>query len=95
VSSSARATSSRRRSPAWPASSKPARSRTRTFPLPAAVGDYDELTIVFQNLVDNAIKYAKPNTTVRVAARAMGRDRVAVADEGDGIPAAHLQLTCG
>jgi two-component system phosphate regulon sensor histidine kinase PhoR len=60
--------------------------------LPAAVGDYDELTIVFQNLVDNAIKYAKPNTTVRVAARALGRDRVAVAvaDEGDGIPANHL-----
>ena len=40
--------------------------------LPRAVGDYDELTIVFQNLVDNAIKYAKPNTTVRVAARAHG-----------------------
>ena len=60
--------------------------------LPAAVGDYDELTIVFQNLVDNALKYAKPNTTVRVAARAMGRDRVAIAvtDEGDGIPANHL-----
>ena len=37
--------------------------------LPRAVGDYDELTIVFQNLADNAIKYAKPNTTVRVAAR--------------------------
>ncbi|SEO74273.1 Histidine kinase-, DNA gyrase B-, and HSP90-like ATPase [Rhodospirillales bacterium URHD0017] len=33
-----------------------------------------------------------PNTTVWVAARAMGRDRiaVAVADEGDGIPANHL-----
>ena len=47
---------------------------------------------MFQNLVDNALKYAKPNTTVRVAARAMGRDRVAVAvaDEGDGIPANHL-----
>jgi two-component system phosphate regulon sensor histidine kinase PhoR len=56
------------------------------------VGDYDELTIVFQNLVDNAVKYAKPSTTVRVAARPLGQDRVAVAvsDEGDGIPAAHL-----
>ena len=60
--------------------------------LPRAVGDYDELTIVFQNLVDNAIKYTKPNTPVRVTARLLGQDRVAVAvsDEGDGIPAAHL-----
>jgi two-component system, OmpR family, phosphate regulon sensor histidine kinase PhoR len=60
--------------------------------LPRAVGDYDELTIVFQNLVDNALKYAKPATTVRVAARPAGEGRVAVAvsDEGDGIPANHL-----
>jgi two-component system phosphate regulon sensor histidine kinase PhoR len=57
-----------------------------------AVGDYDELTIVFQNLVDNAIKYAKPATTVRVAARADAAERIAVSvsDEGDGIPAVHL-----
>src|SRR5262245_2785609 len=61
-------------------------------PLPKAVGDYDELTIVFQNLVDNAIKYAKPATTVRVGARPATEDRVAVSvsDEGDGIPAVHL-----
>ena len=60
--------------------------------LPKAVGDYDELTIVFQNLVDNALKYAKPSTTVRVAARPAGEGRVAVAvsDESDGIPAVHL-----
>src|SRR5216684_1302765 len=60
--------------------------------LPRAIGDYDELTIVFQNLVDNAVKYAKPATTVRVAARPAGEGRVAVAvsDEGDGIPANHL-----
>src|SRR5471032_3151643 len=57
-----------------------------------AVGDYDELTIVFQNLIDNALKYAKPATTVRVTARPVGDDQVSVAvsDEGDGIPAAHL-----
>ena len=60
--------------------------------LPRAVGDADELTIVFQNLIDNAIKYARPGTAVRVTARPVGDDRVAVAvrDEGDGIPAVHL-----
>jgi two-component system phosphate regulon sensor histidine kinase PhoR len=60
--------------------------------LPKAVGDYDELTIVFQNLIDNALKYAKPSTTVRVTARRVGAEfvSVAVADEGDGIPASHL-----
>ena len=38
------------------------------------------------------LKYAKPATTVRVAARPAGEGRVAVAvsDEGDGIPANHL-----
>ncbi len=60
--------------------------------LPRAIGDSDELTIVFQNLVDNAIKYAKPSTTVRVTAKPLTGQRlaVAVADEGDGIPPAHL-----
>ncbi|HEY6980452.1 ATP-binding protein [Reyranella sp.] len=60
--------------------------------LPRAVGDYDELTIVFQNLIDNAIKYTRPSTTVRVEARPVeeGRVCVAVGDEGDGIPAEHL-----
>ena len=60
--------------------------------LPRATGDHDELIIVFQNLIDNAVKYARPETAVRVEARRSGKDRAAVAvrDEGDGIPAAHL-----
>jgi two-component system phosphate regulon sensor histidine kinase PhoR len=60
--------------------------------LPEAIGDYDELTVVFQNLIDNAIKYARSETTVKVAARRVGSDRLAIAvsDESDGIPAAHL-----
>ncbi len=60
--------------------------------LPPAVGDYDELTIVFQNLIDNAIKYTKGASKVRVVARAVGGGdlAVSVSDEGDGIAAAHL-----
>ena len=60
--------------------------------LPRALGDADELTIVFQNLVDNAIKYARTGTAVKIAAGPAGEGRVAVAvaDEGDGIAATHL-----
>jgi two-component system phosphate regulon sensor histidine kinase PhoR len=60
--------------------------------LPRAIGDRDELTVVFQNLIDNALKYARPATTVKVTAQPGGTDRLAVtvSDEGDGIPAAHL-----
>jgi two-component system phosphate regulon sensor histidine kinase PhoR len=60
--------------------------------LPRALGDADELTIVFQNLVDNAIKYTAPGTAVRIAAGPAGEGRVAVAvaDEGEGIASSHL-----
>ena len=63
------------------------------------VGDRDELGQVFQNLMDNAIKYGRADSAVRVVAkqsdqadRRLGRPAVAVSviDRGDGIPREHL-----
>ena len=69
--------------------------------LPAVLGDEDELAQVFQNLFDNAIKYGRPHSEVRISAdltATAGRGgappasfvRVAVADRGEGIAAEHL-----
>ena len=64
-----------------------------SFPpeLPDAIGDRDELAQVFQNLFDNAVKYGRPDTEIRITAEAAGLSlRVAVADCGDGISPEHL-----
>jgi two-component system, OmpR family, phosphate regulon sensor histidine kinase PhoR len=71
--------------------------------LPTVTGDADELAQVFQNLVDNAIKYGAQNTEVRIVARpaedasarvprriARGGVAVSVIDRGDGIAREHL-----
>jgi two-component system phosphate regulon sensor histidine kinase PhoR len=61
---------------------------------PPVLGDADELAQVFQNLIDNAIKYARAGTTVSVEVAPSGKLAsalaVAVADRGDGIPREHL-----
>ncbi len=59
--------------------------------LPEVLGDADELTQLFQNLLHNAIKYGRPATDIAVsAAGERGFVRIAVADRGDGIPPEHL-----
>ncbi len=70
---------------------------------PSVIGDRDELTQLFQNLIDNAIKYGAEGSSVRIAIgggtmpspadRTQGIDtvRIAVKDEGEGIPPEHLQ----
>ena len=64
--------------------------------LPDVYGDEDELAQVFQNLIDNAIKYGKPQSEIAVTARLDRRPaanslvRIAVTDQGEGIPSEHL-----
>ncbi len=62
--------------------------------LPEVQGDRDELAQIFQNLLDNAVKYGPPHSEVTVTG---GIDNgaaqlvwIAVADQGDGIPSEHL-----
>ncbi len=71
--------------------------------MPPVLGDSDELAQVFQNLIDNAIKYARPGTVIDVdvapssrnlaGARAGERSAalaIAIRDRGEGIPREHL-----
>ncbi|HYM30528.1 MAG TPA: ATP-binding protein [Candidatus Cybelea sp.] len=68
--------------------------------LPPVVGERDELIQVFQNLIDNAIKYGRPNTPVTVTVRLPRGDAsrrigapalaVSVSDRGEGIAREHL-----
>jgi len=60
-----------------------------------APGDRDELARVFENLIENAIKYGRPNGDepgrIRVALSETGREAVfAVQDNGPGIAPEHI-----
>jgi two-component system, OmpR family, sensor kinase len=53
--------------------------------------DADRLEQALQNLAANAIRYAPPGSTIRVAARRDDQSmRLSVTDEGPGIPTEHL-----
>ncbi|NNE83588.1 MAG: phosphate regulon sensor histidine kinase PhoR [Alphaproteobacteria bacterium] len=54
-------------------------------------GDTDELIQLFQNLIENAIKYAREGTVVRIAADSTADTAtISVIDQGDGIGREHL-----
>lgn len=58
---------------------------------PLVRGDRDELLQVFQNLVQNALKYGHTGGTVEVSITRRGKQiAVAVKDDGPGIPPQHL-----
>jgi two-component system, OmpR family, phosphate regulon sensor histidine kinase PhoR len=63
--------------------------------LPEVQGDRDELAQIFQNLLDNAVKYGRPHSEIEVSGgtgseTAVELVRVAVADQGEGIPSEQL-----
>ncbi|MSO54223.1 MAG: GHKL domain-containing protein [Rhodospirillales bacterium] len=78
------------------------RAAERSMPIDLAIpaglapvaGDRDELVQVFQNLIDNAIKYGRAGTPIRIEGRVIerivGRDKpgiaIAIIDQGEGIP---------
>lgn len=59
--------------------------------LPPAAGARDELAQVFQNLLDNAIKYGREETAVTVTLRRAEEGlEVSIRDQGEGIAREHL-----
>lgn len=66
--------------------------------LGTVTGDADQLEQIFQNLVDNAIKYGRPETETLVEAKVGGKLRagggaslaISVKDQGEGIDKTHL-----
>ena len=53
--------------------------------------DVRRLEQMLTNLIDNAIKFSREHGTVRISHEPGTRDRIMVQDNGDGIPAQHLE----
>jgi len=60
--------------------------------IPAVTGDRAQLSQLLHNLLGNAMKYGRPETPITLSLRTEpgGMVRIAVADQGEGIPAKHL-----
>jgi two-component system phosphate regulon sensor histidine kinase PhoR len=53
--------------------------------------DARRLEQMLTNLIDNGIKFSRENGTVSISYRSGERDQILVQDNGDGIPAQHLE----
>ena len=51
---------------------------------PDIVGDPDQVTQVFQNLFDNAVKYGQPGSAIRVGLSVEGRSSKVPGSNGHG-----------
>jgi two-component system phosphate regulon sensor histidine kinase PhoR len=62
--------------------------------LPDVLGDEEELAQLFQNLIENAVKYARRDTAITVSAVRSNKLRpgiaISVRDCGEGIPRLHI-----
>lgn len=59
--------------------------------LPLITGDPDELTEVFQNLIENALKYSEPKSIVAVnVVHAADKITITINDKGEGIAPEHI-----
>jgi two-component system phosphate regulon sensor histidine kinase PhoR len=65
---------------------------TNAVPRDAMVyADARRLEQMLTNLIENAIKFNRPNGQVRVSFESGPRDRIVVQDTGEGIPAQHIE----
>jgi len=66
--------------------------------LPEILGDRDELTEVFQNLIENALKYSSPETPIEIdvqhqtslGTHKAGHVVAVIKDQGEGIAPEHI-----
>ena len=65
--------------------------RNEVAPGTLVYADARRLEQMLTNLVDNGIKFTRANSTVTVSHEAGTPDRILVSDNGDGIPAQHLE----
>ena len=67
--------------------------RLKNNVLPEVMVHADErrLEQMLTNLIDNGIKFSREDGTVSISHEAGTRDRILVQDNGDGIPAQHLE----
>lgn len=65
--------------------------RNNVAPEAVVYADERRLEQMLTNLIDNSIKFGRENGAVTISHHSGARDQIRVADDGDGIPAQHLE----